>query len=77
MKWDLGLGTSDGGRTWRPASEGQGVPWPRHIVERFLQVGDVLLAVLSNGQLPEAGLGTLAWRHILPEVAGVRCVTIA
>jgi photosystem II stability/assembly factor-like uncharacterized protein len=65
----------DGGRTWRPASEGQDVPWPRHMVERFFQVGNTLLAVLSNGELLAAELGTLAWRRILPEVAGVRCAT--
>ncbi len=66
----------DGGRTWHPASEGQDVPWPRHMVERFLQVGDTLLAVLSNGGLLAAELGTFSWRRILPEVAGVRCAAV-
>jgi photosystem II stability/assembly factor-like uncharacterized protein len=64
----------DGGRAWRLASEGQDVPWPQHMVERFLQVGDTLLAVLSNGQLLAANLATLSWHQILPEVTGVRCV---
>jgi len=66
----------DGGQTWHPASGGLDVPWPRHMVERFVQSGDTLLAVLSNGQLLEAALATLAWRQILPEVAGVRCAAV-
>jgi hypothetical protein len=66
----------DGGQTWHPASGGLDVPWPRHMVERFVQSGDTLLAVLSNGQLLEAPLATLAWRQILDEVAGVRCAAV-
>jgi photosystem II stability/assembly factor-like uncharacterized protein len=65
--------TRDGGRTWRLASEGQEVPWARHMVERFLQSGDTLLAVLSNGQLLAAGRAALSWRPVLAEAAGVRC----
>ena len=53
------------------ASDGLDVPWPRGMVERFLQVGDELMAILSNGQLLAAPLETLAWRRILPEVSGV------
>lgn len=63
--------TRDGGVTWQVASGGLDVPWPRGMVERFVQVGDELLAVLSNGQLLAASLKTLAWRRILPEVSGV------
>jgi len=66
--------TRDGGRTWLPASTGLSTPWRRHMVERFLQVNDHLLAVLSNGQLLAAPLATLAWGQILPEVKGVRAV---
>ena len=43
--------TTDGGRTWLPASAGLKVPWRNSMVERFTQVDDDLLAVLSNGEL--------------------------
>ncbi len=65
----------DGGKSWRPASHGLSVPWPRHMVERFTPVGDELLGVLSNGQLIAASLGKLEWRYILPEVQEVNAVS--
>jgi hypothetical protein len=51
------------------------------MVERFLQVGDELLAVLSDGALLIAALAgrapdKLDWQPILPEVAGVRCAAL-
>jgi photosystem II stability/assembly factor-like uncharacterized protein len=61
----------DGGASWAMASAGLDVPWRRGMVERFIQVGDELLAVLSGGQLLAAPLATLAWRRILPDIAGV------
>ena len=66
----------DGGQTWRSASAGLEVPWPRHMVERFLQVDSELLAVLSNGQLLAAPLDTLAWRRIMAGVPGIEAVAI-
>jgi len=65
----------DGGRTWQPASQGLDVPWRHHMVERFAQVGDELLAVLSNGELLVASLETLEWHYILREVGEVNAVT--
>jgi photosystem II stability/assembly factor-like uncharacterized protein len=65
----------DGGRTWGPASSGLHTPWPRHMVERFSQVGGTLLAVLSNGELLSASLADLHWQPLLPELPGVRAVT--
>jgi len=65
----------DGGASWAMASAGVAVPWPRSLVERFAQVGDDLLAVLSNGQLLAAPLSTLNWRRILPDIANVNAVT--
>jgi photosystem II stability/assembly factor-like uncharacterized protein len=56
----------DGGKNWQPASDGLEVPWYRHMVERFVQAGEELLAVLSNGELLSAPLAGLAWRRILP-----------
>ena len=67
--------TRDGGTTWQPASGGLNTPWPRHMVERFLQVDGELLAVLSNGQLLSADPDRPAWRVILPEVREVNAVT--
>ena len=64
----------DGGRTWQTASSGLETPWPRHMVERFLQVGGELLAVLSNGELYAADLSTLAWYHILADEVGISAV---
>jgi photosystem II stability/assembly factor-like uncharacterized protein len=68
----------DGGATWHPASGRLEVPWARHMVERFTQVGGALLAVLSNGELLVAELrsATLDWRPILPEIPGVRCAAV-
>lgn len=65
----------DGGQTWRPAFAGLGAPWAEHMVERFLQAGERLLAVLSNGHLLVTSLEVISWRRILPEVEGVNAVT--
>jgi len=66
--------TVDGGETWEDASLRLDTPWPHHMVERFAQVGDELLAVLSNGHLLAASLETLVWRRILPELPAVAAV---
>jgi photosystem II stability/assembly factor-like uncharacterized protein len=66
--------TYDGGETWEAAAAGLDVPWPRHMVERFLRVGQGLLAVLSNGELLSAPLLSLDWQPILPEAGWVRAV---
>jgi photosystem II stability/assembly factor-like uncharacterized protein len=68
--------THDGGQTWAPASTGLQVPWRRHMVERFVALGDELLAMLSNGQLLIASFPALAWRQILPEIKDVQCVLV-
>lgn len=68
--------TTDGGESWEPASEGLEVPWPRHMVERFTQVGDGLMAVLSNGDLIAAPLEPLAWRRVLEDLKGVAAVAV-
>lgn len=64
----------DGGATWRFASLGLDVPWRRHMVERFEQAGDEILAVLSNGHLVTASLADLTWRRILPDVLDINAV---
>ena len=45
------------------------------MVERFAQIGDELMAVLSNGELIAAPLATLEWRRIVPEVDTVNAAT--
>lgn len=66
--------TNDGGQTWVIASAGLQVPWRRGMVERFAQVGDELLAVLSNGELLAAPLSALEWRRVLPDITGITAV---
>jgi hypothetical protein len=69
--------SKDGGVNWSLASDGVAVPWARSMVERFVQVGDHLLAVISNGQLLAAALATLSWRRILTDIVNVNagCVS--
>jgi len=67
--------TRDGGRTWHLTATGLNVPWRNHMVERFAQIGDKLLAVLSNGHLFAAPLATLVWRRLVPQVQDVAAVT--
>ena len=42
------------------------------MVERFVQVGDDSLAVLSNGHLLSAHVETLSWQRILPEIHDIK-----
>jgi photosystem II stability/assembly factor-like uncharacterized protein len=69
--------SKDGGKTWQFASDGLDAPWRRHMVERFLQVDNTLLAILSNGELLASSLSILSWERILPEVSGVTAVAVA
>ena len=66
----------DGGSTWQAASGGLPVPWPSHMVERFVPDGDDLLAVLSNGELLNARIGAWDWRQMLPEAGHVLGATV-
>lgn len=67
--------TQDGGRTWRLASGQLDVPWRRHMVERFEQIGSELFAVLSNGELLWTTLPTPAWKSILPDSGHLNAIT--
>jgi hypothetical protein len=62
--------SNDGGMTWVSASAGLDVPWRRNMVERFQQVGEGMLAVLSNGELLYAQIAGWEWKRILPDVRG-------
>ena len=63
--------SNDGGQTWQVASTGLVVPWRDHMVERFVQSGDALLAVLSDGEIWSSPLSALSWQRLLPELGGV------
>ena len=66
----------DGGRTWTSASKGLDLPWPQHMVERFCQSKQALLAVLSNGELWSTELDTIEWHHILPDIKGITAIAV-
>jgi hypothetical protein len=65
----------DGGAAWSLASNGLTVPWQHGMVERFIQVGSELMAVLSDGGLLSASQVALEWRRILPEITGIASVS--
>jgi hypothetical protein len=62
----------NGGKTWEREMSNQMQAWPAHMVDRFLQVGEELFAVLSNGELLATHLDLLEWHAILPAVQGVK-----
>ncbi len=64
--------TLDGGLSWQKASDGLALPWRNYLVERFWQIDQQLLAVLSNGQVWKAPLAqSWQWQQVLPKVQGV------
>lgn len=66
--------THDGGKSWAKPFGYLGAPWPRHMVERFTQVGDQLLAVLSDGELLASPVKELHWSRILTELDDVNAI---
>jgi hypothetical protein len=66
--------TEDGGRSWHILSDGSDMPWPNNMVERFRQVGPHLYAVLSNGQLQTAVIGSWGWCRVFDDVPRVRAI---
>jgi len=64
----------DGGKTWQPAMDECDAPWPHRMVERFYEIGDELMAVLSDGELITAPLSTLRWHVVLPAVQDVNAI---
>lgn len=67
--------TQDGGKTWSNPFKELDTPWPNHMVERFTQVDEELLAVLSNGQLLATSLQKPGWNRVLKEIKGVNAVS--
>ena len=64
----------DGGQTWHLASKGMQTPWPQHMVERFFQSNEELLAVLSNGELWSSKPEAIEWHQILGDIKGINAV---
>jgi hypothetical protein len=65
----------DGGKTWHLASAGlAATPWPKHMVERFVQSDDDLFAVLSNGELWLKRLSESSWQRMLPEINQIKAL---
>ncbi len=69
--------SDDGGATWHAADDGLDGPWPEHMVERFLTVGEQLVAVLSNGHVIALPRDRLRWRRILPEVEDAAAAAVS
>jgi hypothetical protein len=61
----------DGGQSWQPAADGLDVPWPEHMVERFVAAGDELLAIRNRGDVYSSRIGAWQWRPVLPEAGHV------
>ena len=68
------LVSSNGGKTWRLYSEGMKSPWGRHMVERFLDKGDNLYAILSNGEIWLKQSNQPKWSRILTDIGHVNAV---
>ncbi len=66
--------TRDGGKTWATASAGTSAPWASYMVERFVQIGDNIVAVLSDGRALASTIESLDWRPVLSDITGIVCV---
>jgi hypothetical protein len=44
------------------------------MVERFVQTGENLFAILSNGELRLKPLKQATWHRVLPEIAGIKAM---
>jgi photosystem II stability/assembly factor-like uncharacterized protein len=67
--------TKDAGQSWSAIHEGSEAPWPNHMVERFTQIDNQLLAVLSNGHLLAAEIGRWQWQRIFASTPKIRCIS--
>ncbi len=64
----------DGGKSWHTATAGLPARWPLHMVERFVQLGDELLAILSNGHIISSSATRIAWHPILEDVGHITII---
>ncbi|MFP4580206.1 MAG: WD40/YVTN/BNR-like repeat-containing protein [Candidatus Sumerlaeia bacterium] len=63
--------SKDGGESWQDASGGLDTPWPERMVERFLQMDDQLLALLSDGTVLASIIDEWEWEPILQDAGKV------
>jgi hypothetical protein len=56
------------------ASNGLQMPWRRGMVERFVQAGDELFAVLSTGEVLSSSLSRLEWKRTFPSFTNVNAI---
>ncbi len=61
----------DGGQTWRPGSSNLRSPWPEQMVERFVTVGERLVALLSTGSVLVESPRIPRWEPILGDIEGI------
>lgn len=59
--------STDGGQTWQPLTE----PQPHNMVERFVQAGSQLFAVMSSGDLWHSLLPQQNWTAVLPKTTQI------
>jgi photosystem II stability/assembly factor-like uncharacterized protein len=64
--------TADGGRSWQQIAG----RWDHNMVERFVQIGDTLFAVMADGELFAAVVGSRAWEPVLSEVRGAHDLAV-
>jgi len=64
----------DGGKTWHDAAGPLHIPWRDHMVDRFTQVGEELMGVLSNGEVIASPLASWAWRPLSDKAGRVLAV---
>lgn len=63
--------TVDNGYTWLPARRAFGAPWTSHMVERFLRIGDNVIAILNSGRMLSAAPDGLDWIPFLEQYSNV------
>jgi photosystem II stability/assembly factor-like uncharacterized protein len=68
--------TRDGGESWGLLSAGLDTPWPRRMIDRFVQVDDELLAILSDGHVLITSLHDLTWHWMEAEVEDVLAAAV-
>jgi photosystem II stability/assembly factor-like uncharacterized protein len=66
----------DGGRTWSDASQGLDMPWADDMVERFIDLGDRLVAISDRGAVFVSPKDEWAWASLAPDLPPVRAAVM-
>ncbi|MBI4596738.1 MAG: hypothetical protein HY730_10265 [Candidatus Tectomicrobia bacterium] len=64
----------DGGLSWKPASAGLETPWQNYMVERFFNMEEQLLALLSSGHIIATPWSKYSWHYILRQMPAVKAL---